>query len=181
MKILFRLGILTLTLIAHTGQSQILMAEKSFIKFYSDGIIEDITATNAKGSALLDMATGDIAFDIPINRFEFAKDLMKQHFNEKYMESEKFPKSTFTGKLIGFNSTKPGSQEVVAQGKLAIHGVTQEVSIPGTIEIQNASKATLKSKFMVKLVDYKIKIPTVVWQNIAEQVEVTVEFAMKPK
>lgn len=160
---------------------QIMVQEKSTIVFFSDALLEDIKATNTKITALLDVNKGEVAFEIPIKEFQFDKDLMKQHFNEKYMETEQHPKATFGGLLIGYSASKTGVQQVTAEGKLTIHGVTQTVKIPGTIEIVDGKKAQIKAKFMVKLQDYKVKIPSVVFQNIAEEVEVTVDIAMKSK
>lgn len=154
--------------------------EKSFVSFYSHATIEDITAENTKSVSIFNSSTGDIAFSIPIKEFEFAKSLMKEHFNEKYMDSEKYPKATFQGKVIGFDSKATGVQNSKATGKLTIHGETKEVELPGTIEVQG-SNLVMKSKFIVKLEDYKIAIPQLMWQNIAEQVEVTVEFTYKPQ
>ena len=154
--------------------------EKSFVSFYSHATIEDITAENTKSVSIFNVATGDIAFSIPIKEFEFAKSLMKEHFNEKYMDTEKYPKSTFQGKVIGFDSKATGVQNAKATGKLTIHGETKEVELPGTIEVKG-SNLVMKSKFIVKLEDYKIAIPQLMWQNIAEQVEVTVEFTYKPQ
>ena len=154
--------------------------EKSFVSFYSHATIEDITAENTKSVSIFNSSTGDIAFSIPIKEFEFAKSLMKEHFNEKYMDSEKYPKATFQGKVIGFDSKATGVQNAKATGKLTIHGETKEVELPGTIEVQG-SNLVMKSKFIVKLEDYKIAIPQLMWQNIAEQVEVTVEFTYKPQ
>lgn len=71
-------------------------------------------------------------------------------------------------------------QTVTAAGKLTIHGVTQEVEIPGTIS-RTAQNLIAKATFMIKLADYNIKIPQLLWQKIAEQVEVTVEFTYKPQ
>src|SRR5258708_3817109 len=73
--------------------------EKSYVKFFSDASIEDITADNTKASSIFNEATGEVVFAIPIQEFQFAKSLMKEHFNEKYLESEKFPKATFQGKI----------------------------------------------------------------------------------
>ena len=154
--------------------------EKSFVSFYSHAAIEDITADNTKAVSIFNASTGDIAFSIPIKEFQFAKSLMKEHFNEKYMDSEKYPKSTFQGKIVGFDSKATGAQNVKATGKLTIHGETKEVELPGTIEVQGTS-LIMKSKFIVKLEDYKIAIPQLMWQNIAEQVEVTVDFTYKPQ
>jgi len=167
-----------LVLVGYYSTAQKYTAESSTITFFSDAAIEDIKATNTKSSSIFNSATGDIVFSIPIKDFEFAKSLMKEHFNEKYMETEKFPKATFQGKITGFQATATGEQQATAAGKLSIHGETNEINVPGTIVIQDG-KLKMKSKFMVKLNDYKITIPQIVWQNIAEEVEVSIEFTYK--
>jgi polyisoprenoid-binding protein YceI len=159
--------------------AQKLTVEKSKIVFFSDAAIEDITAENKKASGIFNSDNGEIVFSIPISGFKFAKALMEEHFNEKYLESDKFPKATFQGKVDGFDKSS-NSQSAKAIGKLTIHGVTKDVEIPGTITKQG-SKFQMNSKFMVKLADYNIAIPQLLWQNIAEQVEVTVEFGFKPQ
>lgn len=165
--------------ISVTGFSQKYQSERSLVSFYSDAPLEDITAENKKASSIFNSETGDIAFSIPMKDFKFAKSLMQQHFNEKYVESEQFPKSTFQGKIVGFNATATGQQQVKAQGKLTIHGVTRDIDVPGTIEV-NGKQLLMKSKFMVKVADYDIAIPQLVFQNIAEEVEVTLDFTYKP-
>lgn len=165
--------------IAFSGFSQKYTAEKSFVSFYSHGTIEDIAAENTKTVSLFNTATGDVVFAVPIKEFEFDKSLMKEHFNEKYMDTEKFPKSTFQGKITGFQIDGKGEQKATAMGKLTMHGITQEVQIPGSIEVLDG-KIVMKSTFVVKLADYKIEIPKLLWQNIAEQVEVKMEFTYKP-
>jgi polyisoprenoid-binding protein YceI len=153
-------------------------SEKSAVSFFSHASIEDIAAKTANATSIFNTATSEIVFVIPIKEFDFEKALMKEHFNEKYMETEKFPKSTFQGKLTGYQQSGSSEQEAHAVGKLTIHGVTKEVDLVGTV--QNADgKIIMKSKFMVKLEDYKIKIPTLLWKNIAEQVEVKIEFTYK--
>lgn len=154
-------------------------AEKGTISFFSDAAIEDIEAVNNMVGSLFNASTGELVYIVKIKDFKFDKSLMREHFNEKYMETEKYPKSTFQGKLSGFRANVAGEQKVKATGKLSIHGVTKEVDLPGTLEFVNG-KAIMKSKFMVKLADYKITIPRIVWQNIAEEVEVKVEFTYKP-
>ncbi len=160
--------------------AQKFVAEKSSVSFYSSAPFENIDAKNTKSSAVFDSSSDEIAFSIPIKEFQFPKSLMQEHFNEKYLESEKYPKSTFSGKIIGFKGNVSGVQSVTAVGKLMIHGITRDVTIPGTIE-RLGEALIMKSQFIVKLEDYKIKIPQLMWKNIAEQVEVTVEFTFKPK
>lgn len=154
-------------------------SESARLTFFSGGAIEDIRASNTKVTSIFDGNKGDIAFLVRIKDFQFEKKLMQVHFNEKFLESEKYPKSTFLGNVVGFNPSKAGIQQVVAIGKLSIHGVTREVKIPGTLE-KKGSNVYLKSKFLVKLSDYNINIPQIVWQNIAEDVEVDLNISFTP-
>lgn len=160
------------------GLAQKYTAEKAYVSFFSDAPLEDIKADNAKVTTIFNSSTGDIAFSVPMKEFKFAKALMQQHFNEKYVESDKYPKATFQGKIIDFKPDAAGMQNVKAQGKLTIHGVTKDIDVPGTIEVQG-NKLAMKSKFMVKVADYNITIPQLVFNNIAEEVEVTVDFLYK--
>lgn len=177
MKYTFIIALLLCCLSAHAQKFSI---EKSSIMFFSDAAIEDIKADNKKVAGIFNSENGEIVFSITIQEFQFEKSLMKEHFNEKYMESDKFPKATFQGKISDFDKSKTESREAKATGKLTIHGVTNEVEIPGTLEKQG-EKYVMKTKFIVKLGDYKITIPQLLWQNIAEQVEVTGEFTFKPQ
>jgi len=153
--------------------------EKSLITFFSKGVVEDISAVNAKVTSILDLVNGEVAYLLNPKDFQFDKKLMQIHFNEKYMESEKFPRSTFKGRIVGLNAASSTLQNVRAVGKLTIHGVTRDIDVPGTLHVQG-NNVSLKSKFMLKLADYNIKIPQIVWQNIAQQVEVTVDFLYRP-
>lgn len=153
--------------------------EKGEITFFSDAAIEDIKAVNNVIGSLFNVATSEVVFIVKIRDFTFDKSLMREHFNEKYLESEKYPKATFQGKVNGYTHGAAAQQNVKAVGKLSIHGVTRDVDVPGTMQLVN-NKLLLKAKFKVKLADYNVKIPTIVWQNIAEEVEVTVDFIYKP-
>lgn len=162
-----------------TAWAQKFSTESGAISFFSDASIEDITAENTMVGSLFNSATGDLVYIVKIKDFIFPKALMREHFNEKYMETEKFPKALFNGKLKGYDSNVKGLQNVTAIGKLTMHGVTKDIQVPGTIQF-DGGKATMKAKFMVVLADYNIKIPKLVWQNIAEQIEVKIDFVYKP-
>lgn len=159
--------------------AQKLSSVQSTVMFFSKAAIEDIKAVNRQSSSIFDVVAGEIVFSIPIKEFEFDKSLMKQHFNEKYMDSDKFPKATFAGKISGYDAGLTGEQKALAKGKLTIHGVEREVQIPGTLEWASG-KVLAKSVFKVKLQDHKIKVPKILWKNIAEEVEVTIEFNYQP-
>ena len=170
-----------LFLLFGSTEAQKYISEKSLVTFFSDARVEDIYAVNKNASGIIDISSMQLAFSVPIIDFKFEKKLMQEHFNEKYMETEKYPKSVFQGQVIGFNQAIKGQQKVKAKGKLTIHGVTNEVEIPGTIEVTPDNKLNIKSTFMVKLKDYKITIPQLLWQNVAEEVEVKIDFGLKAK
>jgi polyisoprenoid-binding protein YceI len=155
------------------------ISESSSVQFFSKATIEDIAAKNEKAVGMFDGGSLDVAFSVPVKEFVFEKSLMQEHFNEKYMETEKYPKATFQGKITGFTAGSGGVQAVRAQGKLTLHGVTREVDIPGTLEAKG-DRIVLSAKFMVTLEDYQVKRPQVLWKNIAEAVEVSVDFTLKP-
>jgi len=153
-------------------------AEQSLVSFFSDAPVEDIKAENHKAISLLNVSTGEVAISIPIKDFEFAKSLMKEHFNEKYLESDKYPKAIFQGKFINFNLNDSSDQTVNATGKLTIHGVTREIKVSGTFQ-PSPNQIVARSKFVIRLEDYKVKIPQILWNNIAEEVEVTIALTYK--
>lgn len=166
--------------LSFTTIAQKYTVEKSNVVFFSKASVEDIAAKNSRSTSSFNLATGEITFSIPIHEFQFAKSLMKEHFNEKYMDTGKFPESVFVGKITGYDSKSPGTQKAKAEGKLTIHGITHDVDVPGTIEM-NGDKILLKSKFIVKLEDYQVKQPQLLWKTITEQVEVTIDFTYKPQ
>jgi len=158
--------------------AQKLTAERTFVSFFSKASIEDIKGENTKAMSIFNSETMDIVFSIPIKEFEFDKALMKEHFNEKYLESEKFPKATFSGKVTGFLKDSRGEQAAMAKGKMTIHGVSREIEVPGVITMEGG-QLTVRAVFKIKLADYEVKIPRLLWKNIAEEVEVKIDFVYK--
>jgi hypothetical protein len=144
------------------------------ITFYSHTPIEDIEAKSEKASSVLNPSNNQIAFLVLNTSFQFSNSLMQEHFNEKYMESEKFPKSSFSGKINEpITWATDGEYKVTATGKLNVHGVSQDRTIPATITIKQG-KVSAKSDFLVKTADHKIEIPKLVWEKIAEEIKVNV-------
>jgi polyisoprenoid-binding protein YceI len=173
-----RLFIFIAVLFTGTVNAQKLVSEQGTVSFFSHATLEDIAAVNEKALSIFNTFTGEIVFSIPIAEFRFDRSLMEEHFNEKYMHTDKYPKSTFQGKIQNFKAEATDAQLVNAIGKLSMHGVTKDVTIAGTAQKVN-NKWQLKSKFPLKLEDYNVEIPQLLWEKIAETVEVTVEFTYK--
>lgn len=158
------------------GYGQKYMTKNGYIGFYSHTPLEDIKADNNQVAGVLDVASGEMVFQVLIKSFHFERALMEEHFNEKFMESEKLPKASFKGRITNLSSvnfSKNGTYEVTVEGDLTIHDVTNKVSIKGTIEVA-AGGINASSKFKIIPEDYKIEIPAVVRDKIAKDVEVTV-------
>lgn len=161
-------------------QAQKQMTRTGNVSFYSATPLENIEAFNNEAAAVLNPSTGEVLFIVPIKSFRFEKALMQEHFNENYMESDKFPKAEYKGKIEGpVQYGKEGTYKITTKGNLTIHGVTRSVSVPGTIVVKQGT-TTLKTKFIVGLADYNIKVPSVTASKIAKQVEVTVNAILKP-
>ena len=153
------------------------------VTFFSSTPLENIEAFNNDVSSIVDAKTGEVLFVVPIKSFKFEKALMQEHFNENYLESDKYPKAEFKGKIANLsavNFSKDGQYNVTATGKMTIHGVTRDVTAPGTITVKG-SNITAASKFRVRTSDYGIKIPGVVAGKIAQEIEVTVNSILAQK
>ncbi len=162
------------------ANAQKYMTKAGTIKFFSETPMEKIEATNRQVNSALDFSTGNFVFKVLIRGFEFEKALMQEHFNENYMESEKFPNSTFNGKITNIkdvNLGKDGVYKVVVEGDLAMHGVTNKVKVNGTVEVKGG-KVLGKAVFNVSPKDYNIAIPKAVINNIAEAIQVDVNVAL---
>lgn len=168
----------TVAAISFSASAQKFMTRSGKVTFFSSTPIENIEAFNNEAAAAINTATNDVVFQVPIKSFKFEKQLMQEHFNESYMESDKFPKAEFKGKMSAVDLSKDGSYKTTVSGKMTIHGVTKDVQIPGTITVKGG-EMTLNAKFMVATADYKINIPSVAAGKIAKQIEVTVNTILK--
>ena len=164
----------------NVSHSQIYMDKKAKAHFLSKSSIEDIEATSKTGVVVIDGATGNVQVKVQIKAFKSASSFMEEHFNENYMESEKFPFATFKGKINEpIDYTKDSDNKVTCTGKMEIHGVTQDVTLPGTLKIKG-QELTLTADFKVKIADYKIKVPSLYTKNIAEEIAVDLNSVLEP-
>ena len=152
------------------------------ITFYSKAPLEDIEANHKSAVCVLNTKTGSLQFSVLIKGFEFENEEMQEHFNEDYLESNKYPKAEFKGQILNNSTisyTKPNTYPVNIAGQLTIHGVTKEVQSTGTIKVQEDGLIAASS-FVIQVADYNIKIPSLVKDKIAKTVKITVDTKLTP-
>jgi YceI-like domain len=172
--------IMALLLLSQSTFAQLMKGDKSQVSFFSKTPLEDIDAKNTSLVTVMNKKTNDIQIQIVSKGFVFKSALMQEHFNENYMESEKFPISTFKGKINEVvDYTKEGITKVSATGKLNMHGVTKVVTINGTVTITGNS-IIVDATFPVNLKEYDIKVPSLYVKNIAENINVTLNSTLLP-
>lgn len=153
--------------------SQQYITKNAQISFFSKAPLEDISAINKNVGAIYDVESNDLVFQLNISDFSFRKNLMREHFNENYLESDKYPKSTFIGKVIESKDTI-----ATVKGILKIHGVEHQIQTQGYFSLSK-DKVHIKAKFFILLKDYKIKIPKIVTYNIAEKISISINAELK--
>ena len=163
---------LVLLLSCFSVNAQKYLAKDGVISFFSEAPMEDITAINNKVSAVYDKDTKQLVFQLDIKDFIFPKALMQEHFNENYLESDLYPRSTFTGEVISQDL-----QKAIVEGDLKIHGKTNKIKVSGILKKGN-NTVNISAKFIVKLEDYDVKIPTIVMYKIAEEIDVEVNIKL---
>ncbi len=182
MKQLIILTLLNAVVITGFSQS-VYMTRSGQVSFFSKTSMENIDGINNEVTSLIDTGKGEIVFAILVKGFRFEKALMEEHFNENYLESTKFPKATFQGKITNassINFTKDGSYPATVDGDLTMHGVKQRQTANGTITVSKG-KISAISSFIIKLVDYKIERPSLVADKISETIEIRVNCQYEPK
>jgi len=163
-----------------SAQNKLYSSNKSEFSFFSKAPLEDIEAKNTRANSIINLSNGEIVVRIPISQFQFNNKLMQQHFNENYMESEKYPYATFKGRIIEeLDWSKPGVYSVNANGTLNIHGVNQYRKLSGKLTVGEKSML-LETMFEVMLIDHKIDIPKLVFKKIAEKIEVKANISYAP-
>jgi len=168
-----------LSIINHAGQD-IYICKNAKISLYSSAPIEDIRAVSSNAASVFNAATGELDFSVNIRSFQFEKSLMQEHFNSDYMESDKFPKAIFKGKIAErIDVSRDGTYPVSVSGDLQVHGVTQKRTINGTVEVRNGT-VSMSSEFMVKCADHHIEIPAIVFHHIAESLKINVSATYSP-
>ena len=175
--------ILFLSIFHSSGSSRpdrIYSCNDGIVNFVSNAPLEVIRARSEQLNGAIDAERKTFLFSVKVSSFHgFNSGLQREHFNENYLETAKFPKATFEGKFIeDIDFTKEGVYEIRAKGILDLHGIRQERILKGTVKI-NPAGVQLSAQFPILLEDHGIKIPRVVYQKISPEIEVSINTTMK--
>jgi len=152
-----------------------------YVKFFSETPIENIEAKNNQASCIVDMQTGEVVSKMLVTAFQFEKALMQEHFNENYVESDKFPQAILKAKITNLKEidlSKGGLNKVILEADITLHGISHHYTINGTAENKDG-KIIAQSSFITKPSDFEIKIPKTVEDHIAKEVQVSVRFELE--
>ncbi|MFT7442523.1 MAG: polyisoprenoid-binding protein YceI [Maribacter sp.] len=159
-------------------QSQFI-ARQGQVSFFSYTSVENIEAKNNQVLSLLDIDKKEIAISMLMRAFVFKKDLMYEHFNESYIESDMYPKANFIGKIIDFDALNKETQTRIVRGKLTIHGITKEIDIKTAIKKTDGNYC-ISGDFDISIKDFQIKVPPILSSNIAKTISVKFTFQYQP-
>lgn len=165
------------------ASAQEYFTKNGHIAFFSKTVFEDISAFHNQVISILNVQTGEIRFSLLNKAFHFPKAKMEEDFNDEYIESDRYPRSTFAGSvdhITEINFAKDGSWPVVVTGDLLIHGVIKRITIPGTLTVKSG-QISVSSSFRILPEDYHIKIPSILSYKVAKSIDVTVECLYQKK
>jgi predicted ATP-dependent Lon-type protease len=174
-KIIILLTILAIGINSNTF-AQAYYTKNGSISFFSKTSLENITADNNQVISVLNIETGVLQFSVLNNAFQFPRAKMQDDFNDNYIESNKYSRSTFKGNVTEISSImslKDVSYKVNVKCELMIHGISKNIMLPATITIKDG-KISATASFKVLIKDYNIKIPSIVTNKIAESIEIAV-------
>jgi len=175
MKSILVLIALLLTGLGASAQQYVAKTGKAH--FFSATSMENIEATSTTAVCALNTTTRKVVVKIRNTSFKFKDGLMQEHFNENYMESDKYEYSTLDGVIVeNVDFTKDGVYDVTVKGTVDMHGTKVARDIKGKLTIKNGAPVNATATFDVKLADHKIKIPSLLGANIAEVIPVDVDF-----
>ena len=155
------------------------IARQGQVSFFSYTSVENIEAKNNQVLSIIDFSKNEIAISMLMNAFTFKKSLMQEHFNESYIESDIYPKATFSGKIIDFDALETAPQTKIIKGDLTIHGITKETEIKVNIE-KKGDSYSIQGDFEIEVKDFDIKIPPILIPNIAQVIAIEFRFEYVP-
>ena len=134
---------------------------------------DEVKGTNIGATVVLNPETGEIASLALMKGFHFEIALMEEHFNENYMETDRYPKAIFRGQIEAFDrkTLTSNPKDFVMNGKLEIHGKARDISVIAKLS-KVGPRVVLNTSFSVNTSDFSIPIPTLIQYKLASKVNI---------
>lgn len=161
-----------------TKQEGQFITRQGQISFFSYTSVENIEATNNQVLSLVDLNKNEIAISMLMRAFVFPKSLMREHFNESYIESDLYPKATFEGYILDYDPALEFQTRVI-KGDLTLRGIKKEMEVKTDIQ-KSGNRMVFSGTFNVLVEDFKINVPRLLARNIAETIEIKFNFEYEP-
>jgi len=141
---------------------------------------EEVKAVNKLGTLVLEPETSTLICTVIIKDFRFKMDLMQEHFNDNYIESHRYPKAVFKGKIEKFDlkNIDETEKEYDIKGKLYLHGKSKMIAVKALMK-RVPEGIQIVSTFPISVEDFNIEIPYVVANKISKTVQTDLTGIMK--
>lgn len=152
---------------------------KANIEFICLGSFSDIEGKSLSGKLSIDFSTGYVEGEIPMKSFNFDKGFTQQHFNDWYLETKKYPKGRFYGKIDRIiNINKDGVYEGNMKGKLILKNIVRDRIVPYKIVVKGG-QVTAETRFNATTIEYGIDLPEIFRDKVSESVSVSIKAELR--
>ncbi len=157
-------------------------SKPNMVKFISNAKIESFEGKTSaidgylywEGDSLTEKSV--LYFEVDLNSIDTGIGLRNRHMRENYLHTDQYPFTHYTGKIVKSTPVSDHSWGVKTDGKIFIHGVEQPLSVTGTIILMDDGSYRIVTKFGVRLPDFKIEIPSIMFLKIDENMDLMLDF-----
>lgn len=147
---------------------------KAHTEVFGDSSIDPVFKKATSHLSMGDLTTS-LRGSMDVSIADFMSDNSKRDTNmHETMESDKFPKASFEIKEV----IAKGGDNVILKGTLSMHGVTKPLSFEGSVN-EEGSKVRIKAKSSMKMSDFGITPPKMVFLTVRDQVDLNVDVVLK--
>ena len=175
--------LLTATL-AFSGEYHVDKDKKNIVKFVSDAPIEDFEGITDQIDGYVYWEESDyiknseIYIEVDLNTLDTGIGLRNRHMRENYLETDQYPITYFRGKIFSNSIVNDTTVSVNVKGEIFIHGIKQPLTVIADL-IKRTNGYRIRTTFIVKLSDFQIEIPSIMFYKIDENMDLQLDFYVK--
>lgn len=166
------------------GEYHVDKKQTNSVKFISKATIESFEGNTEKidGYIVLQDAPNlyqaELYFEVDLNSVDTGIGLRNRHMREEYLHTDKYPLTSFKGKITNVKRITDTQYDVTVTGEMDLHGVKKTRMINGTINFSSKG-ININTEFIVKLTDHNIEVPSLMFMRINEDIQLVLDFNLK--